>query len=172
MTDEEIFAILRTVIMTVTGVPECILGDQPAGAPSGEYAAVRCKQSITQRGAPFRIRTTSATPQSVDDKIKRQIIATCSVNFYRGDALDRAERLKGCNFRSDISAILYKASLGWFGTDNVNNLTSLQSSRMEQRAQINIRLAYETIDEYTINSIEKIPYSIEDANGNILAEDV
>lgn len=50
MTDKEIFLILRPHILRVTGVPECILADPNAQAPTGEYASVRPRQGISERG--------------------------------------------------------------------------------------------------------------------------
>ena len=36
--------------MDVTKVPECILADETAPAPSGPYATIRPKQAITEHG--------------------------------------------------------------------------------------------------------------------------
>ncbi len=50
MTSLELFKLLRPIILTVTGVPECIMADPNAQAPTGPYASVRVRQAIHERG--------------------------------------------------------------------------------------------------------------------------
>lgn len=169
MTREELFDIIRPIILTVTSVPEVILADPNAPSPLGAYASVETKQAINQRGQANIRRATSVTPQSVDVDIRAQIIADCSINFYRGNARDLAERLLQANKRPDISGILFTAGLGWFGAGAVNNLTALQSDSYEQRAQVTIRLAYVTTDPLVINSIEAIPWEVQYEDATVVA---
>ena len=168
MTNIELFDIIRPIIISVTGVPECILADPNAPAPSGEYAAVRPKQSISERGQSNIIRT-NGTGNELDVDVRAQIIAECSVNFYRGNAVDYAEKLKQCNKRPDVSASLYRAGVGWNRTSSVNNLTTLQSDNQEQRAQISLYLMYEATDSVTINSIERVNYDVQYETGTVVA---
>lgn len=167
MTDEEIFDILRPIILDVTGVPECILADPNAPSPSGSYAAVRPLQTVGERGQAnvIRIGNNDAT-QTV--QVKAQIAATCWVNFYRDGAMNFAGKLKQANKRPDVSMTLLRNSLGWVGTENVNNLTALQSANFEERAQIAIKLWYETTDEATINSIERVSIGVEYEDGTLV----
>lgn len=167
MTDEELFDILRPIILLVTGVPECILADPNAPAPNGSYAAVRPQQSITERGQAnvIRIGNNDATQTT---KVRAQIAATCWVNFYRDGAMSFAQKLKQCNKRPNVSITLLKNKLGWAGTDAINNLTALQSENFEERAQIAIRLWYETTDEDVINSIERANIGVEYENGTLV----
>lgn len=169
MTNDQIFDVMREIIILVTGVPECILDNQNAPSPSGEYCAVQPKQSVTQRGQA-NIEYASA-PGSIDmtQTIKSQMVAVCSINFYRGAALDYATLLAQANKRSDVSQILYRAGLGWLEVVSINNLTALQSEQWEPRAQISIRLGYEIEQTVTINTIERIPYSAENDDGDVLS---
>ena len=170
MTNLEVFNIMRQIVLTVTGVPQVILANPNAPAPSGEYASIKPKQSITQRGQANIYRKTSATPQSQDEEVRAQIIAECSVNFYRGvSARDRAERLLQCNKRSDISTLLFQNGLGWNRAGPVNDLDALQSHNWEQRAQISVFVMYETRDEITINSIESAEWEIQDEDGTVIS---
>lgn len=174
MTRVEIFNAIRPIILSVTGIPEVILADQldqrngGVPSPTGEYASIETKQSITQRGQANIHRNTSLTPLSVDVDVRAQIIVECSINFYRGEARDRAERLLQANKRPDVSALLFAAKLGWNRTNAINNLTSLQSNNYEQRAQLSIFLMYETSDPIVINSIESVDFSIENENAEVL----
>lgn len=176
MTREELFDILRPIIITVTGVPECILADPNAPSPNGEYASVEPSQSIRQRGQANIIRTDTAPVSSpiglvnnLNVDVRAQIIANCSINFYRGDARGRASRLFQANKRPDISVILFQNNLGWNGTEAINDLTALQSNRQEQRAQITIRLMYETTDPVVINAIYSAQIIVENENGDELS---
>ncbi len=173
MTNLELFNIMRQIVLIVTGVPEVILANPNAPSPKGEYASIKPKQSISQRGQANIHRKTSTTSQSQDEDVRAQIIAECSINFYRGDsARDRAERLFQCNKRSDISALLFRNGLGWNREGPINDLDALQSNNWEQRAQISIFVMYETTSEITINSIESAEWEIQYENGTVVAEGI
>lgn len=175
MTSEEIFDVLRPIIMSVTGVPECILEytglQSPAPSPQGVYAAVRPQQSITQRGQANINRKAGVLAQTQEVDVRAQILCKAWVNFYRGDAPALASRLHQCNKRPDVSAALYRAKLGWMGTDAVNNLTELQSENMESRAMIAINLSYETSDPVVINSIESVAIEVQYEDGTTIVTD-
>lgn len=177
MTSEEIFDILRPIIMSVTGVQECIMEQtgvvSPAPSPSGVYAAVRPQQSISQRGQANINRKPGAPAQTQEVDVRAQILCKAWVNFYRGDAVALATRLHQCNKRPDVSAALYRAKLGWTGTDAVNNLTELQFETTESRAMIAINLSYETSDPVVINSIESVAIEVQYEDGTtVIATDV
>ena len=167
MTNEQLFAILRPIIMTVTGVPECILADQNAKSPTGEYASIRPRQSITQRGQAH-IYPVNKVGDLVTVDVRAQVIATATVNFYRGDAMARVERLQECHKRPDISMNLFRAKVRWLGTSAVNNLTALQSVNWEQRSQISIRLGYEVSNINDINNILSASVIVENEDGEVL----
>jgi len=156
MTNQELFAKLRPIILTATGVPECVLADQsgPAQvpAPRGAYASITPRQSVSERGQA-NIISKDMPGDLVQVDVRAQIMCAVSVNFFRGEALQYAERLKQANKRPDISVALFKAGIGWNGADAVNNLTSLQSANWEQRAQITLRLMYETSSLPEVNNI-------------------
>jgi hypothetical protein len=105
----------------------------------------------------------------VEFDVRAQVIANCSVNFFRGNALQYAERLKECNKRPDVQIALFKAGLGWGGTDAVNNLTGLQSAEWEQRAQITIRVMYEARSLVDVNNILSASVIIENEKAQELA---
>ncbi len=168
MTSLEIFKLLRPIVMNVTGVPECILADPNALAPTGPYASIRVRQAIRERGqANVRITDVPVTRQVRYD-VRAQIICDVSVDFYRGAAMEYAEKLKECHKRPDVPWILMRAGLGWGGTDAVNNLTALQSGNFEQRAQITVRLYYEAVDIVDVNNIERVAAVVEDEKARFI----
>lgn len=179
MTEDEIFDIVQPIIVLVTGLPgaNVILADPNQNAPSGAYASIRPVQNITERGQANVIRSSSPGVTSVGVDVRAQMVVTCSVNFYRVNAMSNAQKLKQCNKRPDVSAMLFTAGLGWNRAGMVNNLSSLQSNNYEQRSQVSLFLMYETTDPVTINSIEEVQYNVqyEDAtvvaSGEILAPD-
>lgn len=171
MTNEELFAILRPIVMLATGVPECILADQAGPgsmpAPKGPYATITPRQSVTERGQA-NIVTRDAPDNQVEVDVRAQIMCAASVNFYRGEALMYAERLKQANKRPDVSVMLFKAKVGWNGADGVNNLTSLQSANFEQRAQITLRLMYETSSLPVVNNILSASVALENERAEVI----
>lgn len=173
MTNAELFAKLRPIVMRATGVPECILAEQPGPgqvpAPSGPYASITPRQSVSERGQANVI-ASDIPGDLVRYDVRAQIMCSVSANFYRGEALLYAERLKQANKRPDISVMLFKAGLGWNGADAVNNLTSLQSANWEQRSQITLRIMYETSSLPEVNNILSASVIMEDEKARVLEE--
>lgn len=167
MTSLEIFEILRPIIMTVTNVPECIYADPNAKSPAGAYAAVRVRQAIRERGQA-NIYTSDIVDNKVRYDVRSQIICDVSVDFYRGTAMEYAEKLKECHKRPDAPWVLFRNNLGWGGTDAINNLTALQSSNFEQRAQITVRLMYESSNIVDVNNILSASITVQNENGDTL----
>ena len=171
MTNEELFKKLRPIVMLATGVPECILADQAGPgsmpAPKGAYATITPRQYIGERGQA-NVTTRDIPGDLVESEVRAQIMCSASINFYRGEALMYAERLKQANKRPDISIMLFKAKIGWNSTDGVNNLTSLQSANFEQRSQITLRLMYEAISISEINNILSVEVALENEKAQVL----
>lgn len=171
MTNQEFFAKLRPIVMLATGVPECILADQPGPgsmqAPEGAYATITPRQYVGERGQA-NVTSRDIPGDLVEFEVRAQIMCSCSVNFYRGEALMYAERLKQANKRPDISIMLFKAKIGWNSADGVNNLTSLQSANFEQRSQITLRLMYEAISLSEINNILSVEVALENEKAQVL----
>lgn len=175
MTNEELFDKIRPIILRATGVPEVIFAGTANGpgapggkAPAGPYASVMPRQTVRQRGQSNTSRR-SIPGDKIEIAVRAQIIASCSVNFFRGDAHMYAERLMECNKHPEISMMLMRAKLGWNGTDSVNDLTALQSGNWEQRAHINIRLMYVTETLSELNNILQVDISLEDEKARNLA---
>jgi hypothetical protein len=176
MNRQELFAILRPIVASATGVTNVILADQVSSSgsglpsPSGEYITIEPKQSINQRGQANIYRSTSLTSSSIDVDVRAQIIVEASVNIFRGvDAISRCDKLLQCNKRPDVSHALRVGKLGWQRTSAPNNLTRLQSGNPEQRAQIYIYLMYETTDPVVINNIESASYEVQYEDATVIA---
>jgi len=171
MTNEELFKKLRPIVMLATGVPECLLADQSGPgsmpAPKGAYATITPRQYVGERGQA-NVTTRDAPGDQVEFDVRAQIMCSASINFYRGEALMYAERLKQANKRPDISIMLFKSKIGWNSADGVNNLTSLQSANFEQRAQITIRLMYEAISLSEINNILSVEVALENEKARVI----
>lgn len=171
MTNQELFAKLRPIVILATGVPECLLADQAGTgsmpAPQGAYATITPRQSVSERGQA-NIVSRNRPGNLVEVDVRAQIMCSASVNFYRGEALMYAERLKQANKRPDVSMMLFKAKIGWNSTDAVNNLTSLQSANFEQRAQITIRLMYETSSLPVVNNILSVEVALQNEKARVL----
>lgn len=156
MNEIDIFTVLRPIVLSLTGVDSCILADPNAPSPDGVYATIRPIQSLTQRGQANMKMTNVVAQPNISVDVRAQVIAECSINFFRGDAMSNAQRMFQASKRPDVSNTLRQAGLGWFRAGPVNNLTALQSNQFEQRSQVSIFLLYETTDSVIINSIERV----------------
>ena len=170
MTNNEIFAALRPHILNVTGVTECILADPNGMSPDGPYASLRPRQSIRERGQA-NIIMTDGEDDTIVYEIRAQIVASCEINFFRGEAMQYAEMLKECHKRPDVCWDLWQKGIGWGGTEPVNNLTALQASNFEQRAQITVKLLYEAVNTVTVNNILHVPFTVGGETDGIYFED-
>jgi hypothetical protein len=170
MTELELFALVREIVLLVTGVPTVILADQNAPAPSGPYAAIRPKQSIAERGQANIVRTVAAGGLTLSESIKAQVVTEVSINFYRTGAHDYAEKMKQADKRSDVFAILYKAGVGWRNSAAINNLTSIQADNWEQRSQISIFLMYEVDQSVTVNTVGSVVIAVENEDADLIEQ--
>lgn len=162
MTDEELFKLLRPIIIAATKVSECILSNPNTTAPDGPYCSVQPSKNVVERGQP-NVKYENAGTQDVTISVRRQLISEVSINFYRGEARHTARRLKGAHRLPSVHKLLLESKLGWNRTGPVINLTALQSNQMEQRAQISLFIMYEeydTDDSETVNAIEKVPIEV------------
>lgn len=166
MTDVEIFKVLRPIILTVTGVPECILADTNIDAPNTPYAAVRPRAGVRERGQANI--TEEVVDRQIVTTVKSQLIITADVNFYRGEALHFADKLKQASKLPTVRNQLMVAKIGWGSVSNVQNLTAFQSDKMEQRAAVSIDLYIEEILTDRVNVIERFDYSIQNEKSVIL----
>lgn len=174
----DLFTLIREITLAVTGVPSCILGNQNEDAPDGEYCAIHVDSGRRQRGQANIVNKDVGPVSSpignvlnVGFEIKSQIVAEVTLNFYRGDANLFASRIFQANKLPSIQLLLWNAKVGWQGSGPVNDLTALQSSQQEPRAQIKIRLLYEQLLEETVNSIYGVLTEVEDEDGNTLVSD-
>lgn len=150
--------------------PEVIFANQQksGNAPQGQYASSTRAKPYVSAGSQAAFKRNTPNDK-IETKVRAQIIATCSVNFFRGDAHMFAERLFECNKHPNISMMLMKAGLGWNGADAVNDLTALQSANWEQRAQVSIRVMYVTETQSEINNILSASAVMQDAKGRVLS---
>lgn len=173
MTREELFQILRPIVVNVTGVAKVILANQSTKAPTGEYCTIEPFSNLTQlgRGNVKRdaVPAQDGNPNFEDlrETLTVSIETTVSVNFYRGNAQDYAHKLMFCDQRSAVSDYLFEKGVGWMGTDAVNNLTVLNSGQYEQRSQINIRVRFKQEQQDFTQAIYEASWVIEDEYGNV-----
>ena len=76
--------------------------------------------------------------------------------------------LKECHKLPSVAWDLFKNKIGWGGTEPVNNLTALQASNFEQRAQIVIKLWYETSNIDDVNNILSASAIVDDEKARTL----
>lgn len=167
MTNSEIFTILRPHVIAVTGIPECILADPNGMSPDGSYASLRPRQSIRERGQA-NIYLSDIADNKVRHDIRAQIICDVVLDFFRDGAMEYAENLKQCFKRPDVVWPLWSKGIGIRGVGDVQNLTALQASNFEERANVTMQLYYETSSIVDINNILSASFTVENERSNVL----
>lgn len=175
MTREELFDILRPIIVSKTGVPECILADPDAPAPSGEYASVEPFSGITEIGTGGQTqREIDAVDGNPDFKdleitVNSNQEVQVSVNFYRGNARDYAPKLKQSDKFPSTHETMLINGLGWMRTGPINNLTTLNQGRQEPRAQVDIFIRRVEKATETVQQIYSASWEGENEDGDTIS---
>lgn len=176
MTREELFAVLRPIVIDVTGVPECILADQNETDPTGEYCSIEPFDNIRKRGQAAQsweeVDPVDGDTNYMDlqhSVTTHQIVRT-SFNFYRGSARDYANLLQDADKFSSVNDTLRASNIGWMDTGAVNNLTALQSGRQEPRHQIYVTFWINRTQTETVQQIYNVPIQGEDENSNTVSD--
>ena len=171
MTNNDLFQILRPVIQQLTGLGpgNVILADQNnASSPKGPYCTIRPRQSVRQRGqANLSVRTIGPL-HDVETTVRRQIVCSCSIQFFRGEARQFAELVAEMNKLPSVQMAFMRAKVGWGGASAVNDLTALQAANWEQRAQVTVDLWYETTSVDVVNAILSAEVQVQNENGRVL----
>lgn len=168
MDDKRIFEILRPLIMTVSGVTDCILANQNQNSPKEAYASVQIRTNVSERGqANIYHRDLIATNQ-VEGDVRAQQMVTCVVEFYRGEANAMAASLQQMGKRSDVSWVLFKENMSIRNVGTAIDLTALQSSNYEKRARIELYLWVESSSKYVVNNILGTSIAVENEEGDVL----
>ena len=171
--EKSLFEALREVVMRATGVSECILADQNAAAPQGDYATIRISDNMSENIRPQESYSESADSNSdlLEFSLKTSLISSVHINFYRDGALSKAAMLVGCTRIPSISNIITRAKLGIMRFGSVINTTALQSDRTEERATIKIEVAYERLYTEEIAPIKSVGFTVTDDRGNTITGD-
>lgn len=175
MTRQELFAILRPYVMSVTGVDECILADPNATAPEGNYCSIEPFSTIVEVGTGGQSQTeVDALDGNTDYKDIEVTVKTClnvttSINFYRGDARDQANKIRQMDKLPSFSDVLLVNGIGWLSTGVANNLTTLNQGQQEPRFQIDIELLLEETMSETVQAIYTVGVEVYDENNNQIA---
>ncbi len=177
MTDNDIYDVFHGIITTVTGLAgeQVIPADDNENAPSGSYASIKVGLSRGQRGhANQYLKNTELVDspigqvRDVEHDIRPQVTNDISINFYRDGAGEFASAMFQANKRPDISQILFQAGIGWRNAGPINDLSALQSKKIEERAQITITAWYEYQYKVVTNAIYSSSISVENEEGDII----
>lgn len=174
MTRLELFQILRPIVISKTGVPECILADQNEPAPSGEYATIGFMPISEIGTGGHSYKEVDAVDGNINFKdlevtVKSSQEVQVSVNFYRGNARDYAPKLKQADQFPSVHETMLINGLGWMRTSEVNNLTALNQAEQEPRAQIYIYLRRMESATETVQAIYTTSWEIENENGDVIS---
>lgn len=170
MTEDDIYKVVSQIVREVTGVKTCVRANDVAEAPAGDYCSILVSQTIDPTAKGEKRRKTSADGLSIVTTVVIPVVYHVTCNFYRTGALSQATKMIHCFRLPTINNALFLAGLGWLGSDPVQNLTDLQSGRMEERAVIVIRLVGEIEQSDTVNTILEVPIQVIDENDRLLYE--
>jgi hypothetical protein len=97
-------------------------------------------------------------------------MVTVIVEFYRGPANERAQRLLQMGKVETVTWDLFKNKISIRNTGGVLDLTALQSNNYEQRARIELYLWMESSTTYAVNNILGTKIIAEKEDGQVIQE--
>ena len=172
MTNDDLFAVVRKMVMLVTGLDDVIIRDPNIGSPTGEYCAVEVAGPARIFAKPgsrmYKVGPVASPIGNVYDvgqEVKTHVIRDVALNFYRGTANDHAIKILGAPRRMDVHELLLRNSLGWVSTGPVNDLTALQSGSYEQRAEVTMVIASLETQSVQSNAIYQSSLSVQNEDG-------
>lgn len=169
MQNNYLFDKLRPIIIKATGVPECLYGYQNQPAVKGSYCAVAIS-NVRERGQANQTNKFNKPERAIDYKVRRQLIATVTVNFYRNGAMDYAQLLHQAFKLPNIQMDLLRAGVAFTGTSYVTNVTELFSGNQEERAHIELYVYFTLESDDRVNVIERGDIVVKDENDNFIAK--
>ena len=164
----KIFSAIRPIILRTTGVPECVLANSNKIAVRGEYATVLIAQD-TQHGWGTIERKLSDDGRDITITNKYTVTYDLTVNFFRGNAIERASKLMRIQYLPLVSDELLSKGFSIINCSNVMNLTALQSQSFEERSSITLTLATKENVSETVGRILSCGCTVKDEKDKILS---
>lgn len=168
-----LYKVLRNVVLKATGVSSCILADQNAPAPKGDYATIRINDRASETIRPqsdYSVDDPTKSDSLLNFSLKSSLIADVHINFYRDGAFSKASKLIGCTRIPSIADMITRAELGIMRIGSAINTTALQSDRTEERATIQLEVAFERVYTEQIAPIKSVKVSVTDEEGVLIGE--
>lgn len=133
---------VRELVRTVLGMPENSVRPANQNAPTGtidqQFATVLV-MSVTPTGVDDESLVNEATPSlNVTESQVGQRLVVASIQFFRGDAINKASRLTALLKFSSSVAKMQAAGLGFVKASPVRNLSAVVDTYWEERAQLDI----------------------------------
>lgn len=139
MDDKELNKRVRQVVRLLLGMPENSVRPANQNAPSGaideQYATVLLS-TINPTGWDQTELENIDDSLNVNEQIKGQRLCVASVQFFRGDAYNKATRLQALLKSSKAAELMRARALGFVRTSSARNLTNVMDTLWEDRGQI------------------------------------
>jgi len=164
---------IRALIRTLLGMPENSVRpanqEAPVGPKTAQFATVNLVTffpiAVTNEYA------NEATPSTnVKETVDTEYRADVSVNFYRGDAIMKAQRLQTLLWSTGATEAMFKLGLGLLNVGTIRNLTALVDTYWEERAQLDIQFAILGREQISIPTYGEFPYTVSTEQFTISSE--
>ena len=140
MTLDELNTLIRDTIEVATGLATVIKYNPNAPRPKGEYATVHIAE--LKRIGIIDIKYDNVL-EDVGEKVILQYEAMVSCNFYRGAAMQYSGLFAGSLNANFVVAAFNALRVGFVRPSAVRDLTQLIDQGQEERAQVDVFVAFE-----------------------------
>ena len=133
---------IRTLIRTLLAMPENSVRranqTAPTGSQSEQFATVFISWINRTGWDDLTLKNQIAPSLDVDETVVGQRHLSASIQFFRGDAYTKAQRLEALLQTSKAISAMQAANLGLVRIGQARNITGLVDTYWEERGQIDI----------------------------------
>lgn len=134
--------VLRQLVRETLSMPENSVRpanqNAPAGAKNEQFATVLITSIIGALWGEYKLKDEAAPSLNVQESVTVQYTISVSVQFFRGDAYTKAQRLGVLLQTSSAIARMQALGLGLVGVSTARNLTAAVDTFWEERGQIDL----------------------------------
>lgn len=164
---------VRQLVRTVVVMPEksVIPANENAPLPKTPFATVFIPDLESTGEDSLSYEEIEGDDFHLVEKLEGQRIFTASIQFFKGEAMASAHKLKSRIGLSPNLQAMQRAGLGLVDITPVRDLSAIVSSEWEQRAQLNITFHVVSVETMPVDIYDTFPVSI-NVDGHISTNEV
>ena len=170
----DINKIFRTLVRETLGMPENSVRpanqNAPAGKQTDQFATVLITSIVDTLWSNNKQEDEAAPSLNIEETVMVQYTVTVSVQFFRGDAYTKAQRLGLLLQTSSAIARMQSLGVGLVGASTARNLTATVDTFWEERGQIDLEFHLVAKESLSLPTYGIFKFDVSDASSTTSSE--